>query len=153
VYPGHVNGWTRGTGIRRGKHPTRLVGPIFWLTRDADSGKSVLSSYVINGLEENKVQCNYFFFKQGIPPKSSIMGCLLSLAFQVGQNDEQILGRPTQLSQGSETWTQLDERTLWRKVFLCSILRESNAESRCWVIDALDECRRYLFSLLAKAPP
>ncbi|KAK2758996.1 hypothetical protein FQN54_003094 [Arachnomyces sp. PD_36] len=129
--------------------------PIFWLTGDAGCGKSILSSYVINDLDDSNIKCSYFYFKQGNASKSTITGCLLSLAFQMAHSDETILRRISKLSGGSDTWEQLDERTLWRKVFLGSIFKEPNPKQIYWVIDALDECRRFstLVSLLAKAPP
>ena len=74
--------------------------PIFWLTGDAGCGKSILSSYVINGLDESNIKCSNFYFKQGNASKSTITGCLLSLAFQMGQSDETILRRISKLSEG-----------------------------------------------------
>lgn len=114
----------------------------------------MLSSYVIDDLEESNANCSYFYFKQDDANKSTITGCLLSLAFQMAQKDETVLRRISKVLGNSETWEQLDERTLWRKVFTGCIFKETNAEPHYWVIDALDECRRLsvLVSLLAKAP-
>ncbi|GLB12828.1 hypothetical protein AtubIFM61612_000215 [Aspergillus tubingensis] len=153
--PGTCEWLSTKAGYKTWKSAWSLSRPIFWLTGNAGTGKSVLSSYVINDLEESNVQCSYFFFKQGNASKSSISECLLSLAFQMGQTDESILKRLTQLSEGSDTWEQLDEKTLWRKVFQGGIFKEPDPEPRFWVIDALEECSRFpvLVSLFARAPP
>ncbi|PKY00544.1 hypothetical protein P168DRAFT_260038 [Aspergillus campestris IBT 28561] len=128
--------------------------PIFWLTGDAGSGKSVLSSYVVNDLEENGDQCSYFYFSQGSANNCSITRCLLSLAFQMGQQDAAVLRNLSRSYGGSQSLEQLDERTLWRKAFLGSIFTSHSVGPHYWVIDAIDECRRLpvLLSLLSKAP-
>lgn len=128
--------------------------PIFWLTGDAGSGKSVLSSYVVNDLEECGYRCSYFYFGHGSASNCSITRCLLSLAFQMGQKDAAVLRGLSRAYGGSQSLEQLDERTLWRKAFMGSIFTGHSSEPHYWVIDAIDECRRLpvFLSLLSKAP-
>jgi WD40 repeat protein len=127
---------------------------IFWLTGNAGSGKSVLASHVINDLEEQDLRCSYFFFKHGDATKSTIARCLLSLAYQMARNDNAVLKRLLEVQQDAQTWEQWDDRTIWRRLFIGSIFKDSNPQPRFWVIDALDECQKsqVLLTLLAKAP-
>ncbi|KAL4970910.1 WD40 repeat-like protein [Aspergillus stella-maris] len=138
--------WQSGSGLEQ---------PIFWLTGAGGAGKSVLSSHIISDLQEKGLNCSYYFFKHGMAKKASISGCLLSLALQIGQTDERILDRLIQLSDYLPAWEQLDERTLWRQLFLGAIFKEHSSSPHFWVLDALDECRMCtaLASLLTKAPP
>ncbi|PYH69571.1 WD40 repeat domain-containing protein [Aspergillus vadensis CBS 113365] len=128
---------------------------IFWLTGNAGSGKSVISSSIIDDCVQSNLPCSYFFFKHGDRDNSTITKCLLSLAFQLCQMDKKILGQLTKVSPDSSTWEQLDERTLWREIFMEFIFKELKPTSRYWVIDALDECLKpyLLVSLLTECPP
>ncbi|RAL10543.1 NACHT and WD domain protein [Aspergillus homomorphus CBS 101889] len=129
--------------------------PIFWLTGSVGAGKSVLSSSVIDDLTGDTVRCSYFYFNHGNMDRSSAVGCLLSLAFQMSQIDETLRERLTSLPLGAETWELLDVVTIWRKVFLGCIFKDRLPQRHYWVIDALDECRNFplLVSLLVRAPP
>lgn len=55
--------------------------PIFWLAGNVACGKYVLCSHVVNDLQEQSLRCSYFFFKHGNATKSTIAGCLRSLAY------------------------------------------------------------------------
>ncbi|GKZ47041.1 hypothetical protein AbraIFM66951_010381 [Aspergillus brasiliensis] len=128
--------------------------PIFWLTGNAGSGKSVLASSTIDDCESGDYPCGYYFFKHEGGNTSTITACLLSLAFQMCRIDEKILRQITKISQDSDAWEQLDERTLWREIFQEFIFRELKPNLCYWVIDALDECLRpnLLVSLLTQSP-
>ncbi|GKZ88791.1 hypothetical protein AnigIFM59636_009325 [Aspergillus niger] len=129
--------------------------PIFWLTGNAGSGKSVISSSVIDDCEKSNSQCSYFFFKHGDGDRSTVTKCLLSFAFQMCQMNTKILGQLTKVSPDSGAWEQMDERTLWREIFQEFIFKELKSDLYYWVIDALDECPKpsILVSLLAESPP
>lgn len=129
--------------------------PIFWLTGKAGSGKSVISSSVIDDCEKSNSQCSYFFFKHGDGDRSTVTKCLLSFAFQMCQMNTKILGQLTKVSPDSGAWEQMDERTLWREIFQEFIFKELKSDLYYWVIDALDECPKpsILVSLLAESPP
>ncbi|KAL9633201.1 MAG: hypothetical protein Q9164_004842 [Protoblastenia rupestris] len=128
--------------------------PIFWLTGNAASGKSVLCSHVINDLQEQNLRCSYFFFKHGNAVKSTVAGCLRALAYQMARSDDTVLRRLLEVQQDAPPWEHWDERFIWRKLFIGCIFKESNHLPQFWVIDALDECQKLsvLLTLVAKAP-
>ena len=128
--------------------------PIFWLTGNAASGKSVLCSHVINDLQEQNLKCSYFFFKHGNATKSTVAGCLRALIYQMARSDDAVLRRLIEVQQDTLPWEHWDERIIWRKLFVGCIFNEPNPLPQFWVIDGLDECQKLpaFVSLVAKAP-
>ena len=135
---------TSGSGTR----------PIFWLTGNAASGKSVLCSHVINDLQAQNQRCSYFFFKHGNATKSTVAGCLRALAYQMARSDDAVLQRLLEIQQDTSPWEHCDERIIWRKLFIGCIFKASNLLPQFWVIDGLDECQRLpvFLTLVAKVP-
>ena len=129
--------------------------PIFWLSGQAGSGKSILCSYIVNDLHERHLGCSYYFFKAGNASKSTVSGCLRSLASQMAQSDQKILRKFRQLQYETPAWTEWDARTCWRRIFVGLIFKEMSLAPHMWVIDALDECQQFqlVFNLLHQAPP
>ncbi|OBT40573.1 hypothetical protein VE00_08569 [Pseudogymnoascus sp. WSF 3629] len=128
---------------------------IFYLTAKPGSGKSVLSSQVITDLRDRELKCCYYFFKRGNATKSTISGCLRSLAYQMASNDNTILKRLCEFKQEATSWEQWDERMIWQKLFLGCIFKDHSSNIHFWVIDALDECHLLplILSLFAEIPP
>ncbi|KAL2070557.1 hypothetical protein VTL71DRAFT_13583 [Oculimacula yallundae] len=128
---------------------------LFWLSGNAGSGKSILSSKVVNELQDMRLRCSYFFFKRGNTQKSTVSGCLRALAFQMAMADASILRKLLHCHHGFQTWKEWDENTLWRKVFLGCIFLNTVITVHYWVIDAVDECQKNdsLLKFLANAPP
>ncbi|KAF2232191.1 hypothetical protein EV356DRAFT_489005 [Viridothelium virens] len=128
---------------------------IFWLTGIAASGKSVLCSHVVSNVQEQNSGCSYFFFKHGNAVKSSIASCLISLAYQMAMSNESILQRLLDVGETSSPWDRWDEKTIWRKLFIGCIFKETRPMPHFWILDALDECQRYpiLLTFLAQVPP
>ncbi|OCK74785.1 hypothetical protein K432DRAFT_429827 [Lepidopterella palustris CBS 459.81] len=128
--------------------------PIFWLTGNAGAGKSILCSHVTNDLQEHELRCSYFFFKHGNATKSTIVGCLRALAYQMARSDKAILRRLLEVQQDAPLWEQWDEKTIWRKLFVGCVFKEPSPCLQFWVIDALDECRGFpaFLTLVAQLP-
>jgi WD40 repeat protein len=128
---------------------------IFYLTAKPGSGKSVLSSQVITNLRDRELKCCYYFFKRSNATKSTISGCLRSLAYQMASNDNTILKRLCEFKQEATSWEQWDERMIWQKLFLGCIFKDHSSNIHFWVIDALDECHLLplILSLFAEIPP
>ncbi|KAL8375675.1 hypothetical protein RB595_006996 [Gaeumannomyces hyphopodioides] len=110
-----------------------------WLKGKPASGKSVLSGYVIEQLRGSGQACSYFFFKHGDKSKSHLGRCLRSLAFQMGSSIPATADAILQLQSDGIRLEHMDERTLWRILFLSAILPLVTTQ-HYWVIDALDEC-------------
>ena len=128
--------------------------PIFWLSGNPASGKSVLCSHVIANLEAQGLNCSYFFFKHTTTDKSSVSDCLRSLAYQMACRNEDIRKRLLEYEGDLVTLDNSDERAVWRKLFMSGVFQVLSSQSHYWVIDALDECNRNqpLFSLISKIP-
>ncbi|KLU90348.1 hypothetical protein MAPG_09311 [Magnaporthiopsis poae ATCC 64411] len=112
---------------------------VLWLKGKPASGKSVLSGYVIEQLRGSGQACSYFFFKHGDESKSHLGRCLRSLAFQMGSSIPAVADAMLQLQSDGLHLEHVDERNLWRILFLSAILPLVTTR-HYWVIDALDEC-------------
>ncbi|KAK2744313.1 hypothetical protein FQN55_006827 [Onygenales sp. PD_40] len=128
--------------------------PIFFLTGNAGSGKSILSAYAINDLLKRELKCSYFFFKHGNATRSTVATCLRALAYQMARSDDMILQRLLQVHQDMSFSSQWDEKTVWRKLYIGCIFKETNSTPAFWVIDGLDECDNFpvFLTLLAQIP-
>lgn len=115
--------------------------PILWLSGNPTSGKSILSSHVINHLEAENLNCSYFFFKQGIATKSSVSDCLRSLAYQMALSHVEVRRQLLSLEAGGVTIEKNDDRAVWRKLFSGAVF-QATFQPHYWVIDALDECNQ-----------
>lgn len=129
--------------------------PFFWLTGNAGFGKSVISSCVINELQQKKLRVSYFFFKYGNSDKSTTVGCLQALMYQMARADNSILQRLLEVQKSSPSWEKWDEKTIWQKLFLGCIFKGIGLKTYFWVIDAVDECQKSpsFLNLLTNAPP
>ncbi|RYP84417.1 hypothetical protein DL770_005209 [Monosporascus sp. CRB-9-2] len=129
---------------------------IFWLTGKLASGKSVLSSHVIDLLRSTDGYCSYFFFKHGHTGKATLSDCLRSLALQMATHDAMVREKLSLLEEEGTIWDKADEVSLWKKIFVSIIFRLPTVVHHTWVIDALDECANFnaLFTkrLLATLP-
>ncbi|KAM0450829.1 hypothetical protein ACHAPV_004140 [Trichoderma viride] len=130
---------------------------IFWLTGRPATGKSILSSHVIDHLNSMPVSCSYFFFKHSTANKSTLGDCFRSLAFQMALQDSLVKEKLTELEHEGLAWDKADDTTIWTKLFVDRIFKLSFTKQHFWVIDGLDECANFnsLFTkkLLAKLPP
>lgn len=130
---------------------------IFWLTGRPATGKSVLSSHVIDHLNSMPVSCSYFFFKHSTTNRSTLGDCFRSLAFQMAIQDSLVKEKLIELEREGLAWDKADDTTIWTKLFVDRIFKLSFTKQHFWVIDGLDECANFnsLFTkkLLAKLPP
>ncbi|CAH0017931.1 unnamed protein product [Clonostachys rhizophaga] len=110
-----------------------------WVKGKPATGKSVLAGYVIDQLKESGQACSYFFFKHGDKSKSNLGRCLRSLAFQMASSNAEASDAILGMQADGICLDRLDERTLWRILFLSGIF-QATMTRHYWVIDALDEC-------------
>ena len=126
----------------------------YWLSAKPATGKSVLAGAVIDILEDLNLDCSYYFFHHNDIAKSTLSGCLRSLAFQMALSNFRVRQRLLEMIADDIHFEPHDERVIWRKVFMNGIFQvERSDRPHYWVIDALDECKSHgnLFSFLAKA--
>lgn len=124
---------------------------ILWLSGNPTSGKSIIASHVVRSILEQKLQCNYFFFKRDVSTKAFVADCLRSIVYQMALFHQEIRSKLLQLESEGCTFEKNDERAIWRKLFLGAVFQAKLTRSNYWVIDALDECKspQSLLSLFA----
>jgi hypothetical protein len=113
---------------------------IYWISANPATGKSVLSGYIIEHLENLNLECSYYFFRHGDKVKSSLSGFLRSIAYQMALISVDVRQRLISMMERDIRFDKDDERVIWRKLFGIGIFRAHFQNPHYWVIDALDEC-------------
>lgn len=132
--------------------------PIFWLTASPGSGKSVLSSHVLDDLHDTShhIVCSGFTFQNAKSRSSGFSECLRHLAYQMAQADPEVLKKLVRLEEDAIPWNPLDELHVWRRLFVENIFDIPSILRHVWVIDGLDECANFSAiitkQLLSNAP-
>jgi WD40 repeat protein len=126
-----------------------------WINGPPGSGKSILSSFLINHFRTSGIDCNYYFFRFGDRSQPSA-GCFLrSLAFQIAQQSPVYRKRLEELCDTGARLEKNDVKSLWEKLFL-SVLGPLEKNSPIYiVVDGLDESDspQTLMALLSSTPP
>ncbi|KAH7169906.1 NACHT and WD domain protein [Dactylonectria macrodidyma] len=141
--------WTPGTNEWILKDPSFLAwryAPsetghhLFWLNGAPAAGKSVMSSFIINGLVEGDARCQYFFIRFGDQKKRTLSLLLRSIAYQIALSSPDFLERVLQLAEEGIQFETADPRVIWERIFRSILFRmEGQREPLYWVIDGLDE--------------
>lgn len=128
---------------------------IFWLYGNAGIGKSFIARFAIDHLREMGFDCSYFFFRAGDDQRrSSLAGCLFSLASQMAEENVFIRDAFLELQETDCQFNKENLQSLWRTLFVGGIFKARNAKPHFWVLDGLDECSdaSQFFQLVAKIP-
>lgn len=112
---------------------------LLWLTGLPAAGKSVLSAYVIEYLQEQNKDCQYFFFRLGESAMHTTGSFLRSFALQLAESHESVRNSLVTLYQDGIRLGTAEARMIWQKVFVATIFRIEFPRPLYWVIDALDE--------------
>lgn len=126
-------------------------GPsILWVTSGAATGKSVLSSFIIDHLAQQQKACQFFFIRFGDQSKRNTGGILRSLALQIAQKLPAFSRKVVKLADIASRLDKAEPRTIWSRIFM-DILFQITGEPLYWVIDGLDEAAspRTLVKLLS----
>ncbi|KAI8958212.1 hypothetical protein F5Y11DRAFT_336860 [Daldinia sp. FL1419] len=131
----------------QGPHKTSSV---LWLNGGAATGKSVLSSFIINHLVERDARCQYFFIRVGDEKKRTLSALLRSIAYQVALIIPDFLQELLELSHEAIDFESIDSRTIWERTFKSILFNVQERKPLYWVIDGLDEARdpRAIFNIL-----
>ena len=114
-------------------------GPtMLWLHALPASGKSILSSFVINHLLEESL-CVYYFFRFGDQSKRSLSTCLRTIAFQIAEQLPQFRRALKDIRFSTKAVEKIDAKTIWEKVFVSVLFKMRFMTTMYWIIDALDE--------------
>ena len=112
---------------------------IVWFSAPPGSGKSVLSSHIVNHLSEAGMLCQYFFFRSGDQSKRSVLALMRSIAYQLAKDVPAFKRNLMELSAEGPTLQKADYKFVWRKVFESILFKLELSHPLYWVIDALDE--------------
>jgi hypothetical protein len=132
-FPGTCEWFSRNLVYRTWRRDS--ASSLMWVHGPPGSGKSVLSSYIVEQEFEN---CIYFFFRFDDETKRTPQALLRSAAFQLAERNERIRNDLCKLCDEGLNLDKLQLGSLWQKLFVEKILR--SGVTFYWIIDGLDEC-------------
>lgn len=112
---------------------------LLWLKGGAGTGKSVLSSFVINDLTEKGLSCQYFFTRPGENRKRSLSMLLRSVAYQRSLMEPRIISKILELVKQGLDLESASPTTIWKRILRPLVFHSEIVEPIYWVIDSLDE--------------
>lgn len=113
---------------------------VLWLIGGAASGKSVLSSFIVNSLVESGACCQYFFVRFGDQKKRTLSLILRSIAYQAAQKVPGFLEKVNELIDEGINFEVADPRTVWERIFKSILFTmDDSHEPLYWILDGLDE--------------
>lgn len=112
---------------------------LLWLNGGPATGKSVMSSVIINSLVEQGVSCQYFFIRFGDLKKRTLSLLLRSIAYQIARTAPAFLESILQLKDEAIDFETADSRTIWERIFKSILFNMQHVLPLYWVIDGLDE--------------
>ncbi|KAH8129617.1 WD40 repeat-like protein [Trichoderma asperelloides] len=121
---------------------TQLKPRVLWINGMAASGKSILSSFIIDHLIQRGLPCQYFFIRFISPAKRMLAMILRSLAYQVANSVPEYAGELRKLIEAATDLKTADYRKLWQWLFAQSLLQLPLGSPLYWVLDGLDEAER-----------
>ncbi|OTB13649.1 hypothetical protein K445DRAFT_162386 [Daldinia sp. EC12] len=124
---------------------------ILWLNGGAATGKSVLSSFIVNHLVERDACCQYFFIRFGDQKKRTLSTVLRSIAYQTALAIPDFLRKLLEMADEAIDFENIDSRTIWERVFKSLLFKMETRKPLYWVIDGLDEAHdpRSIFKFLS----
>lgn len=121
----------------------KLNGPeIFWLIGLPATGKTALSSVVIDRIETVFGNCQYHFFSAGHQTKRTAAFCLRAIASQLALQHEKFRERMLLFYEDTGIkFSSQDQnfKTIWEKIFEGIILKMDFNRPLIWIFDAVDE--------------
>lgn len=112
---------------------------LLWLHGSAGSGKSVLTSFVVNHLVEKGRQCQYFFFRSADKDKKSLGTMLRSLALQVASAFPAFRLALSKIAPHLRL-RGASPRLIWEKMFKAILFKLDFDGPMFWAFDGFDEC-------------
>ncbi|KAI8948085.1 hypothetical protein F4801DRAFT_592075 [Xylaria longipes] len=120
--------------------PSSLDPAVLWYTAPPATGKSVLSTFVIDHLQRKDLPCQFFLFKYSDISKSIVANCFKSLTFQLSKSQPEFRRLLASSSRESLGFDSSDPFLIWKRVMEGILLELNLTGPIYWVIDALDEC-------------
>ncbi|KAL2022188.1 hypothetical protein VTK56DRAFT_6017 [Thermocarpiscus australiensis] len=116
---------------------------VLWVYGNAASGKSILSSFLINHLVESGLPCHYFFIRFISQEKRGMCMILRSLASQVANSTPAYAENLRQLEAAGTELRGADYRNIWQWLFKQTLFQLNRLDRPLYlIIDGLDEADR-----------
>ncbi|KAI2472267.1 hypothetical protein F4781DRAFT_428518 [Annulohypoxylon bovei var. microspora] len=115
---------------------------VLWVNGSAASGKSILSSFIINHLVQLGLPCQYFFIRFMSQEKRGLGMLLRSLACQLANSTPAYGDKLRRLEAAAADLKTADSRTIWQWLFRQTLFHLDHGFPLYWVIDGLDEADR-----------
>ena len=139
--------WTQGTNdwilqdeaFLEWRNAPESTHRLLWLSGGAATGKSVMSSFLINNLTEGEFLCQYFFITFGDRKKRTLSLLLRSLAYQLALSVPGFLQKVTELVGEGIDFETADPRIIWDRIFKSILFKLEQRQPLYWIIDGLDE--------------
>lgn len=112
---------------------------VLWLNGGAATGKSVLSSFIINSLVEQGHCCQYFFIRFGDQKKRTLSLLLRLIAYQIAQSVPGFFQRVVELVDEAIDFETAGPRSIWERIFKSILFNMEEQQPLYWIIDGLDE--------------
>ena len=114
---------------------------ILWLNGAPGTGKSVISTFIIDHIRQSGSSCFYYFFKSSDASKRSLELCLLTIAYHISLAERAVRDKFRQLYRSHFHLLGAELQLLWQRIFVSGILPiyEHQDSPLFLVIDALDE--------------
>ncbi|KAL8846107.1 MAG: hypothetical protein Q9221_008775 [Calogaya cf. arnoldii] len=146
-----LRAWIEGLGNPK-------ASSVFWLVGLPATGKTALTSVVIDHLQFLGKPCQYNFFSSGHQSKRTAAYCLRSIATQLAIADEEFRSRLLALHEETGITFNTQDQTfkvVWEKIFEGIIFKMRFQQPLYWILDAVDEADQYslLVSHLTKMQP
>lgn len=124
---------------------------ILWLNGGPGTGKSVLSSFIINSLVARGSCCQYFFIQFGDRKKRTLNFLLRSIAYQAAQSLPAFSQKIIEVVDQAINYETADPRTIWERIYKGILFRMKLDKPLYWIIDGLDEASdpREIFRLFS----
>lgn len=125
---------------------------LLWIQGNPASGKSVLSSFIVDHLVQNGRLCHYFFVRFEDKKKRSLSTMLRSLACQVARTLPTYAARIRQLEAAGSDLKSSDYRHTWQVMYKQSLFDLQVPYPLYWVLDGIDEGDnpQLLFNILSE---
>jgi hypothetical protein len=114
---------------------------VLWIYGPPGVGKSVLSSFIINHLQQHSYICQYYYFRHVDTRKMRFNRLLRSLAYQLAIQSHGYRHRLLKLARKGVITSKTGSRVLWQKLFISILPRVTFSRPIYWIIDSLDSAK------------
>ncbi|KAK4238066.1 hypothetical protein C8A03DRAFT_44164 [Achaetomium macrosporum] len=116
---------------------------VLWVRGNPGSGKSVLSSFLIQHVLNSGVPCHYFFFRFMSQEKRGMSMMLRSLAYQLAESTPAYAAKIQQLEAAGTQLRTADYRNIWLLLFKQALFQIDHLDRPLYLaIDGVDEADR-----------